>query len=83
MCVCAAIFLAAMSSLRSDVVTQFVCSFVFSCFRVSFFFLLVSLEFYLVLKCFNGVSRMSQGCFKFPGCFQLVLRVSTKSLKEF
>ena len=53
-------FLAAMSSSRSDVVTQCVRVFV----RVSLFFLLVSLEFYLVLKCFNGVSRVLQECFK-------------------
>ena len=53
-------FLAAMSSSRSDVVTQCVRVSV----RVSLFFLLVSLEFYLVLKCFNGVSRVFQECFK-------------------
>ena len=59
-------FLAAMSSSRSDVVTQFVRSFVRSFVRLfvrSFvrvsvhFFLLVSLKFLLVLKSFNGVSR--------------------------
>ena len=47
-------FLAAMSSSRSDVVTQSVRS----SFR-TLFFLLVSWEFYLVLKSFNGVSRKS------------------------
>ena len=45
-------FLAAMSSSRSDIVTQFMFSFI-----RPLFFLLVSLEFYLVLKSFNGVSR--------------------------
>ena len=45
-------FLAAMSSSRSDVVTQFVRLFV-----RPLFFLLMSLEFYLVLKSFNGDSR--------------------------
>ena len=34
------------------------------------FFLLVSLEFYLVLKCFNGVLRKFRGCLKFQGCFK-------------
>ena len=50
------ILLAAMSSSRSDVVTQSVRSFVCPFVR-PLFFLLVSLEFYLVLKSFNGVSR--------------------------
>ena len=62
-----------MSNTRNDVVTKFV--------RPSVpFFLLVSFEFYLVLKSFNGVlgvfevSRVFQGSFKdvsrtFPGCF--------------
>ena len=53
-------FLAAMSSSRSDVVTK--CVRVSVC--VSLFSLLVSLEFYLVLKCFKGVSRVFQECFK-------------------
>ena len=46
-------FLAEMSSSRSDFVTQFVRS----CFHSSIPFFLVSLEFYLVLKSLNGVSR--------------------------
>ena len=63
------LFLAAMSSSRSNVITQFVFSFVFS-FVFPLFFLLVSFEFYLVLKSFNGVlgvfevSRVFQGSFK-------------------
>ena len=52
-------FSAAMSSSRSDVVTK--CVFL----SVPFFFLLVSLEFYLILKCFNGVLRKFRGCLKF------------------
>ena len=47
-------FLAAMSSSRSDVVTQFIRPSVLPFFR-PLFFLLVFLEFYLVLKGFNGV----------------------------
>ena len=58
-------FLAAMSSSRSDVVTQFVCSSV-----CPLFFLLVSLKFLLVLKSFNGVSRLFKGCLKFKGSFK-------------
>ena len=46
-----------MSSSRSDVVTK--------CVRSSLFFLLVSFKFSLVLKSFNGVSRMFKGCLKF------------------
>jgi len=46
------LFLAAISSSRSDVVTQFVRP----CFRSSPFFLLLSLKFLLVLKSVNGVS---------------------------
>ena len=53
-------FLAAMSSSRSDVVTQFVHPSVF----LSLFFLLVSLKFLLGLKSFNGVSRLFKGGFK-------------------
>ena len=45
-------FLAAMSSSRSDVVTQFVRSFVTN-------------EFFLSPKRFNGVSRKVEGCLKF------------------
>ena len=56
--ICLVTFLAAMSSSRSDVVTQFVRSSVRPSFR-TLFFLLVSWEFYLVLKSFNGVSRKS------------------------
>ena len=54
-------FLAAMSSSRSDVVTQSVRVFVF----LSLFFLLMSLKFLLVLKCFNGVSMVFQGRLKY------------------
>ena len=60
------IFLAAMSSSRSDVVTQSDCSFLFPFVR-TLFFLLVSLKFLLVLKSFNGVSRKIEGCLReFP-----------------
>ena len=52
------ILLAAMSSSRSDIVTQFVRS------SVRPFFSLVSLKFLLVLKSFNGVSRLFKGGFK-------------------
>ena len=58
-----------MSSSRSDVVTQFVFSyfrvFVFPDFRPSPFVLLVSLNFLVDLKSFNGVSRQFKGCLKF------------------
>ena len=40
-------------------------------------FLLVSFEFYLVLKSFNEVSRKLKRCLKFLGCFKKVLRVFT------
>ena len=77
-----------MSSSRSDVVTQFVRSFVRPFVR-PLFFLLASLEFYLVLNSFNGVSRKFSVCLKFlgvlrklQGCFKEVLRVFTKSFKE-
>ena len=63
-------FLAAMSSSRSDVVTQFVRVSV----RPSPFFLLVSLKFLLVLKSFNGVSRQFKECLKFNGSFKAVSR---------
>ena len=66
-------FLAAMSSSRSDVVTQFVCVFV-CVFVRPLFFLLVSLKFLLVLKSFNGVSRLFKGCLKFKGSFKDVSR---------
>ena len=74
-CLCSADrgFLAAMSSSRSDVVTQFVCV----CFRVfvrPLFFLLVSLKFLLVLKSFNGVSKQFKQCLKFNGSFKAVSR---------
>ena len=76
-----------MSSSRSDVVTQL--------FRVSvfsfLFFLSVSLKFLLVLKSFNGISRLFKVCLKFQGsfrdvsrklgCLQKVLRVFPGSLK--
>ena len=41
----------------------------------SLFFLLLSLEFYLVLNSFNGVSRKFQGCLKFQGCIKEVSRI--------
>ena len=59
-------FLAAMSSSRSDVVTQ--CVRVSVCMFAAPFFLVVS--FSLVLKSFNGVSRMFKGCLKFIGSFK-------------
>ena len=62
-------FLAAMSSSRSDVVTQCVRVSVCPCFR-PFFFLLVSLKFPLVLKGFIVVSRQFKGCLKFIGSFK-------------
>ena len=72
------IFLAAMSSSRSDVVTQFVRSSVHP---------LVMKEFFFSLRGYKGVSRKSNGCFyevsrmfhasfmdrKFQGCFKKVL----------
>ena len=64
-------FLAAMSSSRSDMVTQSV--------RPSV--LLVSLEFFLILKSSNGVSRKFKGCLKFQGCFKEVSRVFTENFK--
>ena len=53
-------FLAAMSSSRSDVVTQFVRPF-------------VTKEFFFSLKSFNGVSRKLKGCLKLKGCFMEIL----------
>ena len=47
------------------------------------FSLLVSLEFLLILKCFNGVSRPFKGCLNFKGSFEEVLRVFTESFKSF
>ena len=47
------------------------------------FFLLVSLESYLVLNSSNGVSRKIEGCLKFQGSFKEVLRVFTKVLRKF
>ena len=66
-------FLAAMSSSRSDVVTQFVRVSVCPSVR-PLFFLLVSLKFLLVLKSFNGVSRQFKECLKFNGSFKAVSR---------
>ena len=73
------VFLAAMSSSRSDVVTQFVRSFVRSFVFPSLFFLLVSLKFLLVLKSFNGVSRKLKGRMKFQVCFKKVSRMFQES----
>ena len=64
-------FLAAMSSSRSDVVTQSVRVFVFS----SLFFLLVSLKCLLLLKSFNCVSRQFKEFLKFNGGFKAVSRM--------
>ena len=47
-----------------------------------FFFLLVSLEFFLVPKSFNAVSRKFKRCLKFQGCFKVVLRVFTESFNS-
>ena len=41
----------------------------------------MSLKFLLVLKSFNGVSRLFKGCLKCKGCFKEVLRVFTESFK--
>ena len=48
------VFLAAMSSSRSDVVTQFVCVSVFPCVFSSPFFLLVSLVSIVYLECYKA-----------------------------
>ena len=49
-----------------------------SCFRPSVrpspFFLLVPMEFSLILKSFHGVARKFKGCLKFKGCFKEVLK---------
>ena len=69
------LFLAAVSSSRSDVVTYFVSPSVRSS---------VTKEFFLSLKSFNGVSMVFKGCLKlkkFQGCFKKVLRVFTESFK--
>ena len=55
------LFLAAMNSSRSDVVTHFI--------RLS-----VTKEFFQSLKSFNGVSRVFKGCLKFKGSFKDVSR---------
>ena len=47
---------------------------VYSSVRVSLFFLLVSLKFLLVLKSFNGVSRLFKECLKFKGSIKDVSR---------
>ena len=74
-------FLAAMSSSRSDGVTQFVRPSVRSFVR-NLFFLLVSLE----SRVFQGSLRIFQGSFKgvsrvFQGCFKGVSRVFQGSFK--
>ena len=58
---CFVMFLAAMSSSRSDVVTHSVRSF-------------VTKEFFLSLKSFNCVSRVFKGCLMFKGSFKDVWR---------
>ena len=75
------LLLAAMSSSRSDVVTQCVRLFVRS--SVPFFFLLLSLKFYLVLKSFNGVSRKLSVCFKFLGVLRKLQRFFKEVLRVF
>ena len=72
-----------MSSSRSDVVTKFVCSCVCVFVCPSLFFLLVSLKFLLVLKSFNGVSRLFKGCLKFKGSFKDILSCLHKVLRVF
>ena len=78
---------------RKNIWTDGCCPFMFSSVRPPFI-LLVSLEFYLVLKSLNSVSRNFwgcsefQGCFKgvsrkFQGCLKEVLRVFTKCFKKF
>ena len=85
-------FLAAMSSTRSDIVTQCVRLFVCVSMCVSLCLLFVYLKFLLVLKSFNGVSRQFKGCLKFSGsfkdvsrkfqgCFKQISRVFKGSLK--
>ena len=72
------LFLAVMSSSRSDIVCVNV--FVCPCFSSFLFFHLVSLKFLLVLKRFNGVLRLVKGYLK-CGCFKEVLRAFTESFK--
>ena len=81
------LFLAAISSSRSDVVTNSVRSFVRP---------FVMKEFFFSIKSYNGVSRKSKGCFnevwrmllaslmdrKFQGCFEGVSRVFQRSSKD-
>ena len=43
------------------------------------FFSFSVLEFFIVIKSFNGVSRLFKGCLKFKGSFKEVLRVFTES----
>ena len=60
------------------------CVRVFVCLCVPFFslsVLRVCSEFFLVLKCFNSVSRKFKGCLKFQWCFKEVFRVFTESFK--
>ena len=70
-----------------------VCSSFRSSFCPSLFFLLVSLEFLLVLNGFNGASRLFKGYLKFKGsfkdvsrkfqgCVKEVLRVFTENVKD-
>ena len=68
------LFLAAMSSTRSDIVTQCVRLFVCVSMCVSLCLLFVSLKFLLVLKSFNGVSRLFKGYLEFKGSFKNVSR---------
>ena len=65
-----AVFLAVMSSSRSDVVTQFV----FPSVRSSPFFSFGVFKVFQVLKGLNGVSRKFEGCLKFKGRFKNVSR---------
>ena len=68
------LFLAAMSSSRSDVVRP--------CFR-PFFFLSVSLKFLLVLKGFSGVSRLKGVSGSFKGISRVFERSSTGVSESF
>ena len=74
-------FLAAMSSSRSEDVTKFVCPSVRSHF-FSFIVLGVLSSPKGFEWCFKKVLRMIEASSKFQGCFKQVLRVFTKSLKE-
>ena len=71
-------FLAAMSSSRRDVVTQFVRLFVFSCVP---FFLLVSSESVMQLECHIMSPRKFKGCMKIQVCFKEVSRMFQGSFK--